>query len=172
MKKIDWDKRWGLIPTIIQDYETLEVLTLAYSSRESFEMMKSTERVVLFSTSRNEIWEKGKTSWNTQEVKEVLVDCDGDSIVVKVKKNWPACHLGSESCFEVFLYPSLTLPLQEREQKGDNNFVIPYLNPFLLITKGKRLQKRKKKIVASFLQKGQEWIVKQERVLWSRKNSR
>jgi len=98
--KINWKKRWGLIPTIIQDYKTLEVLTLAYSNEESFEKLVETKETYLFSTSRNKIWKKWETSWNTQEVKEIITDCDNDAIVIKVKTNWPACHLGNRSCFD------------------------------------------------------------------------
>jgi len=97
--KINWEKRWWLVPTVIQDFETLEVLTLAYSNKESFEKLLETKQTYLYSTSRKKIWKKGETSWNTQEIKEILVDCDNDAIVIKVKKNWPACHLGNESCF-------------------------------------------------------------------------
>ena len=109
--KINWEKRWGLIPTIIQDYKTLEVLTLAYSNEESFEKLVKTKQTYLFSTSRNKIWKKWETSWNTQEVKEIITDCDNDAIVIKVKTNWPACHLGNRSCFIPTPSPS---SLQER----------------------------------------------------------
>ena len=98
--KINWEKRWGLIPTIIQDYETLEVLTLAYSNEESFEKLQDTKQTYLYSTSRNKIWKKWETSWNTQEIIEIITDCDNDAILIKVKKKWPACHLGNESCFK------------------------------------------------------------------------
>ncbi len=97
--EINWEKRWGLIPTIIQDYETLEVLTLAYSSAKSFKKLQENMQIYLYSTSRKEIWYKWWTSWNTQEVKEILVDCDNDALVVKVIPKWDACHLGERSCF-------------------------------------------------------------------------
>jgi phosphoribosyl-ATP pyrophosphohydrolase/phosphoribosyl-AMP cyclohydrolase len=60
-----------------------------------------TKQVYLYSTSRNKIWKKWETSWNTQEVKEIITDCDNDAILIKVKKKWPACHLGNESCFDI-----------------------------------------------------------------------
>jgi len=111
MIKINWEKRWWLIPTIIQDFKTWEVLTLAYSNKESFEKLCETKQTYLYSTSRKKIWKKWETSWNTQEVKEIITDCDNDAILIKVVKKWPACHLWNESCFN---NPTLTLPLQER----------------------------------------------------------
>lgn len=117
--KINWEKRWGLIPTIIQDFITLEVLTLAYSNKESFEKLLETNQTYLYSTSRKEIWKKWEKSWNTQEIKEILVDCDNDAIVIKVKKNWPACHLGNESCFTC--RDTLYVPLENTKQYLEKN---------------------------------------------------
>lgn len=89
----------GLIPAIVQDAETKEVLTLAYMNRESFSRTMESGETWFFSRSRQELWHKGATSGNTQKVVDVKVDCDRDALVVLVNPNGPACHTGSVSCF-------------------------------------------------------------------------
>ena len=94
---IDFSK--GLIPAVVQDYKTKEVLMLAYMSEESFSRTLDTNRTWFYSRSRGCLWNKGETSGNTQEVKEILLDCDRDTILIKVKQNGVACHTGEMSCF-------------------------------------------------------------------------
>ncbi len=89
----------GLIPAIVQDYRTKQVLTLAYMNRESLEITIKEKRTCFFSRSRQELWRKGETSGNVQKVVDIYADCDGDALVVEVDKAGPACHTGSESCF-------------------------------------------------------------------------
>lgn len=89
----------GLIPAVVQDWRSGEVLTLAYMNRESLEISMREGRTCFWSRSRQELWRKGETSGNTQEIVDILADCDRDSLVVKAKKAGPACHLGNESCF-------------------------------------------------------------------------
>lgn len=89
----------GLIPAIAQDYETGKVLMLAYMNRESLEMTLRERKACYWSRSRKELWLKGKTSGNMQEVKEIMIDCDGDAIVMKVSQRGGACHVGYHSCF-------------------------------------------------------------------------
>jgi len=96
--KVKFDER-GLVPAIIQDAQTREVLTLAYMNRESLQRTLETNETWLWSRSRNELWHKGETSGNTQEVIDVKIDCDGDALVVRVKPAGPACHTGARSCF-------------------------------------------------------------------------
>lgn len=91
--------RYELIPAIIQDYANGEVLMLAYMNRESLEMTLKTGRTCFWSRSRQEFWQKGETSGNIQEVKEIFYDCDGDTLLIKVKQTGPACHTGERSCF-------------------------------------------------------------------------
>ncbi len=95
----------GLIPAIVQDYYTKEVLTLAYMNAETLALTIAEGRTVFWSRSRQEIWRKGETSGNLQKVVSITADCDGDALVVEVIKNGPACHTGAESCFfnEVFV---------------------------------------------------------------------
>lgn len=90
----------GLIPAIAQDYKTGEVLMLAYMNAESFRRTLETGKATYWSRSRSKFWVKGESSGNTQEVKEVLVDCDNDTIVVKIDQiGGAACHEGYRSCF-------------------------------------------------------------------------
>ena len=94
---IDFTK--GLVPAIIQDYKNNEVLMLAYMNEESLKKTLSTGTTWFWSRSRNEYWNKGATSGNFQYVKEIKVDCDEDTILIKVEQIGPACHTGSKSCF-------------------------------------------------------------------------
>ena len=89
----------GLIPAIVQDHYTKEVLTLAYMNAESLALTIAEQRTVFWSRSRQELWRKGETSGNVQKVVSVTADCDGDALVVEVIKSGPACHTGAESCF-------------------------------------------------------------------------
>ena len=97
--KLKFDER-GLIPAIVQDVRTREVLTLAYMNAESFARTLETKETWFWSRSRNKLWHKGETSGNTQKVVELLLDCDGDAIVVLVDPAGPACHTGAQSCFD------------------------------------------------------------------------
>ena len=96
---IDFEKSGGLVPIIVQDANTKEVLTLAYSNKESLELTKKTGNSWFFSRSRNKLWMKGEESGNTQKVKEILVDCDSDAIIYLVEPSGPACHTGERVCF-------------------------------------------------------------------------
>jgi phosphoribosyl-AMP cyclohydrolase / phosphoribosyl-ATP pyrophosphohydrolase len=89
----------GLVPVIVQDAQTGQVLTLAYANREALEATLTTRQSTFWSRSRNELWVKGLTSGHTQEVMEVVLDCDQDAVLYKVIPNGPACHTGAESCF-------------------------------------------------------------------------
>jgi len=91
----------GLIPAIVQDANTREVLTLAYMNRESLVRTIETRETWFWSRSRNELWHKGETSGNTQQVVDLVADCDGDAIVVLVTPAGPACHTGARSCFDL-----------------------------------------------------------------------
>ena len=93
----------GLVPAIVQDARTREVLTLAYMNRESLVRTLETGETWFWSRSRNELWHKGATSGNTQRVVSVTSDCDNDAIVVLVEPAGPACHTGSRSCFDLEL---------------------------------------------------------------------
>lgn len=89
----------GLIPAVVQDYYTKEVLTLAYMNRESIEITEAEGYTCFYSRSRQELWRKGETSGNRQKVVSIKSDCDKDALVIEVIKDGPACHTGAESCF-------------------------------------------------------------------------
>ena len=96
---IDFNKGNGLVPTIIQDYKSKEVLMLAYMSKESLLKTLETKKTWFYSRSRNELWNKGAISGNTQTVKEIKIDCDLDTILILVEQVGVACHTGELSCF-------------------------------------------------------------------------
>ena len=95
----DFARGDGLLPAIAQDADSGEVLMLAYMNAESYAEMLATGRAVYYSRSRKKLWRKGETSGNEQEVREVLVDCDQDAVLYRVKQKGPACHTGNRSCF-------------------------------------------------------------------------
>jgi len=97
--KLKFDNQ-GLIPVITQSADTSEVLMLAYASRETLEETVQLGKMVYFSRSRNGRWLKGDTSGNFQEVVSLSMDCDGDTVLARVKSDGPACHNGTTSCFE------------------------------------------------------------------------
>jgi len=98
--EIDFKKGDGLIPVIIQDASTNEVLMLGYMNRESWEKTLETKKASFWSRSRKKIWVKGETSGNFQEIKEICLDCDGDTLLLKVDQiGGAACHTGFRSCF-------------------------------------------------------------------------
>ena len=99
MIKIDFEKGNGLVPCIVQDNTTGQVLMLAYMNEESVQKTVETTLATYWSRSRNELWVKGETSGHYQHVKEILVDCDEDTILLKVDQDTAACHTGKYSCF-------------------------------------------------------------------------
>ena len=102
MINIDFAKMGGVIPAVIQDHATGEVLMVAFMDQKTLALTQESGRTWFFSRSRNRYWMKGEESGNTQEVIEILTDCDADTVVVKVKQNGPAaCHTGNRSCFFV-----------------------------------------------------------------------
>jgi phosphoribosyl-ATP pyrophosphohydrolase/phosphoribosyl-AMP cyclohydrolase len=89
----------GLIPAVVQDFYTRKTLMLAYMNQESLDISIREGRTCFFSRSRNELWRKGESSGNYQQIVSITADCDGDSLVIEVIKDGPACHTGAESCF-------------------------------------------------------------------------
>lgn len=97
--KIDFKKGNGLIPAVIQDHVTLQVLMVGFMNEEAFEKTRSENKVTFFSRSKNRLWTKGETSGNFLQVKEILSDCDNDTVLIKADPAGPVCHTGSKSCF-------------------------------------------------------------------------
>ena len=99
IEHIDFNKENGIVPVIVQDSDSKDVLTLAYTNKESLELTKKTGNSWFWSRSRNKLWMKGEESGNTQKVKKILVDCDSDAIIYLVEPSGPACHTGKQTCF-------------------------------------------------------------------------
>ncbi len=100
MVKLNFDKMGGLVPAIAQDYETGEVLMVAFMNEEAWEHTLSSGLATYYSRSRNTLWIKGKTSGHVQHVREIRIDCDDDTVVLKVEQvGGAACHTGYRSCF-------------------------------------------------------------------------
>ncbi len=115
---IDWNKN-PLIPAIAQDYETNEVLMLAYMNEEAYNLTLSTGYAHYFSRSKQRIWKKGESSNHTQEIKDILLDCDTDTLVLKVHQNGVACHTGTKSCF----FTSVTQEKRVLEKEVDTDAI-------------------------------------------------
>ncbi len=132
IKQLKFDEK-GLIPAIVIDAVTKEVLTLAYMNEESLQITLKEKRTCFFSRSRNELWRKRETSGNYQHVVSITADCDKDALVVKVEKEGAACHTGAESCFfnplfiseeksEFSLRGLYGLLLQRKEERPEGSY--------------------------------------------------
>ena len=96
----------GLIPAVVTDYYTKKVLTVAYMNRESIDISIKEGKTCFYSRSRKTLWRKGETSGNFQHIVSIIADCDRDALVVELVKDGPACHLGTDSCFNDYVYKS------------------------------------------------------------------
>jgi phosphoribosyl-ATP pyrophosphohydrolase/phosphoribosyl-AMP cyclohydrolase len=99
MISINFDKGNSLVPVVIQDNNTLQVLMVGYMNEEAFKKTRDEGKVTFFSRSRNRLWTKGETSGNFLMVKEITIDCDNDALLIKVNPAGPVCHTGKKSCF-------------------------------------------------------------------------
>ena len=103
IEELKFDEK-GLIPAVVVDAETKAVLTVAYMNRESLQISMEEGRTCFWSRSRQELWRKGETSGNVQHIVSITADCDRDALTVVVRKEGPACHLGTDSCFQDLVY--------------------------------------------------------------------
>jgi phosphoribosyl-ATP pyrophosphohydrolase/phosphoribosyl-AMP cyclohydrolase len=120
---IDFSKTNGLMPVIIQDFASGQVLMLGYMNEEAYAKTKTESKVTFFSRSKNRLWTKGETSGNFLLVKEILIDCDEDTLLIKAEAIGPSCHTGSTTCFKEetakgFIY-QLEQTIQKRVEIGD-----------------------------------------------------
>ncbi len=133
---IDFEKCNNLVPTVVQDVKTKQVLMLAYSNKESLKKSLSTGKATYFSRSRNELWTKGETSGNIQELVNAKFDCDGDTILFKVNQKGNACHLDRFSCFEdkdFCINELYDLILDRKEKLPENSYTTKlFKNEFYL----------------------------------------
>lgn len=137
----------GLIPAIVVDANTKKVLTLAYMNRESLEISIREKRTCFWSRSRQELWRKGETSGNVQHIVSITADCDRDALTVVVKKDGPACHLGTDSCFEY--------PVWENDDL--HPFSIEGLMEMLI---GRKVEKKEGSYTSYLFDKGLDKILK------------
>ncbi|MFZ4263098.1 bifunctional phosphoribosyl-AMP cyclohydrolase/phosphoribosyl-ATP diphosphatase HisIE [Sphingobacterium sp. HJSM2_6] len=114
---IDFNKGDGLVPVVIQDAQTLEVLMLGYMNQEAWEKTQLEERVTFYSRSKNRLWTKGEESGNFLKVKSTHLDCDQDTILIQVVPEGPTCHTGSRSCFNTPYNQNFILQLERIIQR-------------------------------------------------------
>ncbi len=126
---IDFSKGNGLVPAVIQDNNTLQVLMLGYMNEEAFEKTRLEKKVTFFSRSKNRLWTKGETSGNFLYTEEILADCDNDSILIKVNPSGPVCHTGSTACFGDETSKGFIYELEHIiDQRIENNIDESYTN--------------------------------------------
>lgn len=111
--EIDFNKGNGLVPVVIQDAQTLEVLMLGFMNEEAFEKTKLEKKVTFFSRTRNRLWTKGQESGNFLFVTDIHSDCDNDTLLIKVNPAGPTCHTGSRSCFSTELNQNFLFKLEQ-----------------------------------------------------------
>ena len=140
---IDFDKGDGLVPVIIQDEHTLEVLMLGYMNREAYDKTVAENIVTFFSRSKNRLWTKGETSNNFLHVKSMHEDCDNDTLLIKVSPDGPTCHTGSRSCFNTDYNQNFILEL---EQIVNDRYENPQEGSYVNKLHGKGLDKIAQKV--------------------------
>lgn len=159
-KSIDWQKVGGLLPVVVCDHATNEVLMLAYMNEEALNLTLSSRYAHYFSRTKNRIWKKGEESGNTQEIKAAFLDCDNDTLLLKVVQNGgAACHTGARSCFfnEINL-ENLEISDQKCEVKKPSYSVIDEL--YHVIEDRKLNADPQTSYVASLFKKGENQILK------------
>ena len=137
----------GLIPAVVVDAATKKVLTVAYMNRESLEISMKEGTTCFWSRSRQELWRKGETSGNKQHIVSIVTDCDKDALTVSVYKDGPACHLGTDSCFNNTVFES-----DEREEFS--------LEALMKVIEGRKLEKKEGSYTTYLFEKGIDKILK------------
>ena len=146
IEKLKFDEK-GLIPAIVVDSVTKKVLTLAYMNRESLQISMEKGMTCFWSRSRQELWLKGETSGNYQHIVSITADCDGDALVVVVDKEGPACHLGTDSCFEN--------PIYQSEERHEFSY-----QGLMDLIEGRKLDKKEGSYTTYLFEKGLDKILK------------
>ena len=168
IEEIKFDER-GLVPAIVQDANTRQVLTLAYMNAESLKRTIETNETWFWSRSRSSLWHKGEISGHTQRVLDILVDCDNDSLTILVKPNGPACHTGEQSCFHNALQEAGSLPEKIAGTKSDLGDV---LNDLYLATLSRAPADGEVKAALAHVAKGKDKRKAWEDVQWALVNSK
>ena len=151
IEKLKFDEK-GLIPAIVIDAETKKLLTLAYMSRESLQISMEKGLTCFYSRSRQELWLKGETSGNYQHIVSITADCDNDALEVQVLKDGPACHTGSESCFNEKIYEN-----EENLAELESKFSLEGLMKMLV---GRKIEKKEGSYTTYLFEKGIDKILK------------
>lgn len=155
IEDIKFDDR-GLVPAIVVDVDTNQVLTLAYMNEESLRISLEKKLTCFWSRSRQELWLKGETSGNYQHIVSITADCDRDALVVKVKPDGPACHLGTWSCFD---YPVLEAETPAAEEASSINNTFSYEGLMELI-RGRKTEGKEGSYTTYLFEKGLDKILK------------
>ncbi len=151
IEKLKFDEN-GLIPAVVIDAESKKLLTLAYMSRESLKISMEKGLTCFYSRSRQELWLKGETSGNYQHIVSITADCDGDALEVMVLKDGPACHTGSDSCFNDKIYEN-----EENLEELDGKFSLEGLMKMLV---GRKIEKKEGSYTTYLFEKGIDKILK------------
>ena len=166
--QVAYDER-GLVPCVVQDWTTGEVLTVAYMNAESLQLTRETGEMHFFSRSRQELWHKGASSGNTQVVRAIRYDCDGDALVALVTPSGPACHTGERSCFHrgeldpIAPYESLpTLQrtvLERAAQRPEGSYTVTLLDDRGLV--GAKVQEEAKEVARAAREESDERVAEE-----------
>lgn len=146
IKKLKFDEK-GLIPAVVVDADTKKVLTVAYMNEESLKISMEKGLTCFYSRSRQELWLKGETSGNYQNIVSIVADCDNDALTVTVKKDGPACHLGTDSCFNNTVY--------------ENDEYAPFsLSALMKLIEGRKTEKKEGSYTTYLFEKGIDKMLK------------
>ncbi len=155
--EIAWDER-GLVPVVVQDAKTNQVLMLAYMNKEALERTLSTKKAHFYSRKRQRIWMKGEESGNTLEVEEIRVDCDSDTLLLRVNPKGPACHTGHKSCFYRNLEGEELSTAVSKDLYGPNCSILERV--YEVILERKATPEREDSYTALLFRKGLDKILK------------
>lgn len=159
-QQIAWEKLNGLIPVIVQDYKTQEVLMLAFMNQEALEMSLQSGFAHYFSRSKKRIWKKGEQSGHTQRICEILLDCDKDSLLLKVEQKGVACHTGVKSCFFNPINSQGVLSDSRLESQIDISAIYGVVDSLYHILQERKGADPKTSYTASLYHKGENTIAK------------
>ena len=146
INELKFDEK-GLIPAVVVDVDSRKVLTVAYMNRESLEISIKEEMTCFWSRSRQELWRKGETSGNRQHIVNIMTDCDRDALTVLVRKDGPACHKGTDSCFNDYVF--------ESDSIADFS-----LDSLMELIKGRKIEKKEGSYTTYLFEKGIDKILK------------
>lgn len=147
----------GLIPAVVQDSRSQEVLMVAFMNKEALQKTLETGLTHFWSRSRNALWQKGETSGHSQQVEEILYDCDADTLLIKVTQKGTACHTGNRSCFYRTLYRQPKLEENQLSSKPDHTEIFQAITQVIM---ERRASGRADSYVHTLFQKGQDQILK------------